>query len=119
MESSKGDPETIGSKQPKELQPLPVFPYVYPELHLLWAQTNPTCCLNCKKETGRGCPFYGVRDFCVSAKGVPGTEVGGGCLVLGQHSRGFYLRWTGLTTGPVPLPMSPVAPVSHMDQVRL
>lgn len=43
----------------------------------------------------------------------------GGCLVSGQHSQGLYLRRTGLNTGPVPLPMSPLAPVSQIDQVRL
>lgn len=73
----KGYPETVGSKQPKEHQPLPVLPSIYPESLLLQAKTDPMCCLNRQKETGRVCPLYGVRDFNVSAKGVPGTELGG------------------------------------------
>lgn len=53
-----------------------------------------------KKGNGRG----GVRDFSVSAEGVPGVEMDGESLVSGRHSPGLSLSQIGLSTGAMPCP---------------
>lgn len=112
----KGYLETPGSKGPKELQPISFF------LCLNWIASatgrDQPQALSFELKVGNGSdsPLRGVRAFSVSANSVHGVELGCGCLESGRHSLGFFLSWTA-QPWLWALPVSPLAPESHLTQV--